>query len=81
MVAVCPVLFLQPALVEGKYESNIWMHSPGTELGAAFIGQLCPSLFLLANHQGHHLLHWFSSFLGSPLHSNLTSLFGFRLHQ
>lgn len=30
MVAVCPMLFLQPqsVSVEGKYESNIWMNSP-----------------------------------------------------
>lgn len=73
MVAVCPVL----VWVEGKYESNIWMHTPGSVLREAFIGQLIPSLFLLVNHQGHHLLHWFSIFLGSSVCNNLTSLFWF----
>lgn len=69
MVAVCPVLFSQPqpVQVEGKYESNIWAHSPGSVLREAFIGQLSPVSLPADNHRGHHLLYGFNSFLGSPL--------------
>ena len=71
-LAVCPLLFLQrrPVGVEGKYESNIWMHDSGP---SAETGLHWPAHFLQANHQGHHLLHRFSSFL--------TSLFDFSFQQ